>query len=288
MYLLVTGQTVTNNQGISEVGHIGLSTLVGGAVKSVTNIVFYFLEWNVLEHPITLYGMLNIVFIVALVIVIVTALVKSGSYKDMPRLLMVGFCLVASVPVISVWNFLSESTGYRPMMLHSIAVFYIFALMLYDKWVNVKVSTAFGIFIAVVLFNFAVMANISYFYLDKCYEKSFYMGSQMMTRITEVSQNEAITQVAFVGTRNEEVTITPDFPGNRIHMLSSQLETDLLFDNDHSYLFLKNVYGLELSRTAPEQLKKLEADTVVQQMGIWPAKDSVGVIDGVLVIKLAE
>ena len=70
--------------------------------------------------------------------------------------------------------------------------------------------------------------------------------------------------------------------------MTEQLESDMLFDNMHGHLFLQNVCGLELPRVSQEQLDALEAAEEVQKMGIWPAEDSVGVIDGVLVIKLAE
>ena len=208
LILFVTDRAATNYQGINEVGKVGFSTIISGAAKSVKNILFYFLEWNILEHPITLYAALNIIFIIAFAGIVLTAVMKSGVNKDLPRLMMILFCLAASVPAISVWCFLSEGVAYRPMMLHSINVYYILALILFDKWVGKKISTLFGLFMAVVVFNFAVMANISYFYMDKCYEKSYYMGSQMMMRIDEVSQNEEFSQIAFVGSRKDDVVIS--------------------------------------------------------------------------------
>jgi hypothetical protein len=177
---------------------------------------------------------------------------------------------------------------YRPMMLHSICVFYIFALILFDRWVGAKVSTLFGLFMAVIVFNFAIMANISYFYLDKCYEKSYYMGSQMMERIEETLESEEVEYIAFVGSRADKVAITPGEPGDQIHILSSLLESDLLYDNVHAHLYLQGMYGLRLPRVTAEQLEAMEADPNVQSMGIWPAENSVDVIDGVLVIKLAD
>ena len=289
LILLATDRAATDYQGISEVGRISLTTLLSGAVKSVKNILFYYLEWNILEHPITLYAALNIIFVIAFVSIVMTALIKSGAHKEPSRLLMILFCLAASVPMVSIWNFLSDGVSYRPMMLHSICVFYILALILFDKWVGVKISTLFGLFMAVMVFNFSVMANISYFYLDKCYEKSYYMGSQMMERIEEAQQEEeSITQIAFVGNRVEEVAITPGFPGNRIHLLGSLLETDLLYNHEHAYLYLKGMYGLELPNVTKQHLDELECQNEVQQMGIWPEEDSVAVIDGVLVIKLAD
>lgn len=288
LVLHVTGQTATDYQGINEVGKVSISTLISGAVKSIKNILFYLLEWNILKHPITLYAVLNLVFSVAFVGVLLVALVKSKTYKNLPRLLMVLFCLAACVPVISMWNFFSESMDYRPMMLHSICVIYIFALLLFDIWVRPKISTLFGLFMAVVVFNFAIMANISYFYLDKCYEKSYYMGSQMMVRIDEINIEHNIQSIAFVGNRKEEVIVSNYMPGNKVHMLTELIEEDWVFDHEHTYRYLNNVFGIDIPEVTTAQLEALEQTDLVKQMGIWPAEDSVAEIDGVLVVKLAD
>lgn len=288
LILFATGRTATDYQGISEVGKIGISTILSGAFQSVKNILFFYLEWNVLKHPITLYGALNIVFVVALIAILMTALIKSGVYKDLPRLCMILFCLIASIPMISVWCFLSENIQYRPMMLHSISLYYILALILFDKWVATRISTLFGLFMVIVLFNFSVMANISYFYLDKCYEKSYYVGSQMMERIEELSDTAAPDTIAFIGSRAQDVVISTQFPGSRVHMLTELIEEDFLFNGEHAYLYLKNTFGMDIPIATSSQQAELIQNPDVVKMSAWPAADSVAVVDGVLVIKLQE
>lgn len=286
--LFATGQTATGYQGIYQVGKTGIFTLAGGAVKSLWNLLFFFLEWNILEHPITLYGALNIVFFPALGAVLTAAVVKSGTNRDLPRLGMILLCLAASVPVISIWCFLSEEVSYRPMMLHSACLFYILALVLFDRWASAKISTLFGLFMAAVMFNFAVMANTSYFYLNKCYEKSYYTGSRMMERIEKAAWEEECSQVAILGSRREDVVVSDRHPGNRVHLLTEQLESDLLFDGERTYRFLVNIFGLEYKPADGSRRAALEQDPRVRDMDIWPAESSVAVIDGVLVIKLGE
>lgn len=286
--LFITGIEATDYQGINSVGQIGISTLISGFIESIRNLLFFFLEWNPLEHPITLYGILNIVFLLAFVMILVVAIVKSNLYKKAGRLILAFLCLLALIPAISIWNFLSDSVQYRPMMLHSICVLYIFALVLFDKWAKPKVSTVFGLFMGVIVFNFAIMANISYFYLHKCYEKSYYMGTQMMTRIDEV-QHETETNIetiAFIGVRAYDVSMGVSQPSNRIHLLASLLEEDLLYDNDRTYLYLQETFDLSIPSASDEQLENLKNSRAVQEMGIWPASDSIKIIDNTLVIKL--
>ena len=286
----LTATEATTYQGIDTVGQVGISTLIGGAVKSVSNFVMFFVEWNILVHPITLNAILNMVFIVGLAIIILTSLVKSKAFREPGKLLMILFCLVAIIPMCSIWCFLSDGVFYRPMMLHSIALLYIFGIILFDKWTKSKISTAFGLFMAVIVFNFAVMANVSYFYLDKCYERTYYMGSQMMERVEQAQREsqQEINYIAFVGNRAQEVTISNTAPGDSIHILSSMIEEDFLYGSEISYSYLQNTFGLELQKAPSQRVNAIQELDEVKEMGSWPATDSVSVIDGILVIKLHE
>ena len=54
------------------------------------------------------------------------------------------------------------------------------------------------------------------------------------------------------------------------------------------YNFLSHVFGMEYEKVKPEEAAALAMDERVREMGIWPASDSVAVVNGVLVIKLQE
>ena len=286
--MALTGIQANEYQGISTAGQIGVGTIVSGAVKSVQNLFFFFLEWNILEHPITLYAVLNIVFLVAFVTVVCIALVKSGCICQSGKLVTILFMLIATVPMISLLCFISDEVGYRPMMLHSVSILYMFTIMLFDRWTAPKLSTAFGLLIVVMIFNFSVMANVSYSALDACYEKSYYMGSQMMERIEEICEEEPVEAIYFSGSLKTNVAIDNAHPYSSIHMMATLIEDHLLYNFEHAYLFLHNTFDMDLPRLALDKRMDMDASDAVTTMGIWPAEDSVQVIDGVLVIKLNE
>ena len=290
LILAVTGIPANDYQGISEVGTLRLTMILSGAVESVKNLLLFFLEWNILEHPITLYAVLNILFLLCFVFIVIAAIVKSGIWKKKAVFLTLLVCLIACVPVISIWRFLSDGVQYRPMMMHSVSLLYILAIVLFDKWACKRTSTAFGLLIALICFNCSVMANISYFYLDKCYERSNYMGSQMMERIVQVQEEygEEIESIAFIGNRAHEVALINSAQGNKIPLLGSVIETDFLYDHTHAYLYMCNTYNLGLPAVSYEDRQALAATDAVRNMDVWPVKDSVKIVDGVLVIKLAD
>ena len=281
LLLFAKGLNAAEYQGISDVGRITLSTIANGAVNSIRNLLLFFVEWNILEHPITLYAALNLVFLLGFIFILVTALVKSGMIRKPAIMAMILLCLAACVPVISIWYFTSDSVLYRPMMMHGVCVLYIWAMILFDKWAGVRLSTLFGLFMAVVVFNFSIMANIAYFYLDECNERTYYIGSQIMEQIEEVQEeHDGIEFIAFIGHRGDKVYLTSESHIDSIHLFTAMLEKDLLYDHSHAYLYLKDTFDLDIPEASPEIIAKLEA------RDMWPTDDTIHVIDNVLVIRL--
>lgn len=235
------------------------------------------------------YAVLNLVFLLCFAVVVVVALIRSRIYRSTSRLLLLLVCLAASIPMLSIWAFISPGVMYRPMMLHGICLYYVLAMILFDKWIPSHFSTAFAALVMVIAVNFAIIANISYFWMSKCYEKSYCMGTELMRTVVSYQiEHESIDTVAFVGSRQQEVYSEDSLFTQKVHILSACLEEDLLYDHIHTYLFLKNTYGIAVKGVTDAQLEELESLEQVQQMSIWPARGSSQIIDGVLVIRIGE
>ena len=139
------------------------------------------------------------------------------------------------------------------------------------------------------------MANISYFYMNLCYERTYAEGVEMMARIHDIQNEYDFDKIAIVGYRIYEVqheTINPKtgYMQNtgKLQMLIGGIETSLLFDSEHTMQFLGTTFGLSLKPLNFTQRNELLMTDEVQAMGCWPAGDSMAVIDGILVIKLSE
>ena len=277
-------------QGIDQVGHIGISTLVHGAIDSVSNLFYFLFEWNIFKFPISTYAAINVIFVLCFIGILVAALKKSNAGKEFGRLATILLVLLACVPMISIWEFTSDTVFYRPMMLHSVSVFYILALILCNRWVKPKFSTIFGLLTAAMVFNFAVMANISYFYLDKSYERSYYIASEIMEEIEELTLPEGgkVIKIAFIGDRGQETRLDNKYPSNQNFMMSKLLESDIISNGEHAYRFMENLFGLNLPEVTSQEQKQLEKNPQVQNLPTWPNRDCVAVIDDTVVVRLGK
>lgn len=287
--LFVQGVEASDYQGISEVGKIDISVILQGIPSTITTIVMFFLEWNILEHPITLYGVLNIVFIIFFIVGLIMAFIKSQIVKRKLQFVLAIICLLICVPASCIWHFVSSGVLYRPMMLVSLCVVYIFAVFLFNRWNNIKLSNVACVLFSVIIFNFSLMANISYYYLDKENERSFSMGTEMMIRIHEYESKYEINNIAIVGKRDEDVVLRKESElSDKVPLLTALIETDLLFDRNHIMSYLKYVHGLDLESVSFEEVETLTNSEEVKKMSIWPSQDSLKVIDNTLVLKISD
>ena len=292
--MAVQGVSANNYQGISDVSNlrgitISVSWLIHGFANCIKTIILFFLEWNILEHGITLYACLNILFVIAFFGGLLVAACKSGLFHRKLHLLLYLISLLLCIPCAGIWHFASEDVGYRPMMLQSLAIIYIFGAIIFDRWCKPYASNVVGLLLAIIIFNNSIIANIGYYYMDKCYEQSYATGLEIVMRIHEMESNNDFEQIAVVGSRRKDVsTEISSEEANHIHMMSQLLETDLLYDRNHVQLYLEGIFDIGHDFLSDSECKALELQDEIIEMEVWPFTDSMQVIDGILVIKIGE
>lgn len=290
-----SGTVANDYQGISEVGKISAGLLVRGLLNSIKTTILYFLQWDVLAHGFTLYSILSILFLIVMAVGLLISCFKSSVWKRKWAVALLALCLIAIMPFACIWHFTSDHVGYRAMMLQSLTLLFVLTAVLYERWAKPMAKNAVCLFLILIVFNNSLMANISYFYMNLCYERTYAEGVEMMAEIHDLQDEYEFDKIAVVGTRIYEVqhdnidleTGKIQITG-KIHMLSGLLEKTLLYDSDHTTKYLQATFGLELEALNRTQRNELLDTDEVQNMGCWPSGNSITVIDDTLVIKLSD
>lgn len=239
------------------------------------------------EHGWTLYAVLNVIFLVISVFVIITAIYESKLYKRKIQFILFGLCIIVLPFSCCIYYFVSPTVMYRPMMLLSIAVFYIWIAILIAKWFKLRLRNISIAILIGIVFNFGIEANIAYYLMERCYEATYATASEMLMRL-HMMDEENVKKVAIVGNLASEVSWDTSEIGNRIHILAGGLEQNLLYDQQHTYLFLSNTFDFKYEIVSEKELLAIEDWDEVQAMNSWPAPDSVKIVDGIAVIKLSD
>lgn len=293
LLLKLTGTPANDYQGISEVGKISVGLFVNGIKSSIKSVLLYFLQWNVLENGFSIYSILNIIFLVTSAVGIVIAFVKSGIYKKKWSVLLIIICIVSIIPFAGMWHFASDGCSYRPMMLQSLTLLFIFTAVLFERWAKKLIKESVCVLLILICANNALIANISYFYLNLSYEQSYAEAIEMMIRIRNFE--DSFTKIAVLGSKHGDVfsdNIVPESARklftDDIHMLKSGIENSLLYDHEHVTRFLNGIFGSKFESVSYTERTALFESSAVSKMGCFPAENSMAIIGDTLVIKLSD
>lgn len=293
--LYFSGEAANDYLGISEVGRIDLHMILGGFAHSVETTNAYFLQWNVMKYGFTLYSFLCIIFIVIMLTGLMLAFVKSKIVKRKWAVVLFIMALLAIIPFSCIWHFTSRSLKYENRMLQCMTLLFILTAMLFERWARPLFKNAVCLFLLLTIFNNALMANISYYYMNLTYERTYAEAVEMMMKIHDLQDEYDIKNLAVVGNRAAEVQweyLDPNTgriaPVGKIYLFSGRLKTNLFIDSELTVRFLQNTLGLGLKSVTKEKIAELSESSEVQAMRCWPRRDSMKVIKDVLVIKLSD
>ena len=279
-------------QGIAEVGTISTNLLVHGLKSSIRTFKWYFAPWSVATYGFTPYIALNLVFVLFFVISLIVAVWKSEIWKRPWAVILMVLCLAAIIPFSSIWYFTSYSVYYRAMMLPGMVVLFVFAALNLEYWGKQMLQNLFGCLLIAVILNNMVMANIVYFHMNLCYERTYAQAIAMMDDIREQQSLHNVDQYTIVGQRYEETILKGNDPEygttneiGQIQLFTSILDEDLFIEGIRISSFLDMVFGQKMEYH--ENAVSLE-DPEIQQMPSWPQDGSMMVIDDMLVIKLSD
>ena len=291
----------SNNQpydylGIADVGSFGLKHIIYGAIRVIKTFIKYFFLWDYGKPIIVQYVVYNILFFVLVLFIIVITIVKKKTYKQRWALVLYILSLILIIPCSSFWHFTSLDLTiwvYTPRMLQCYTILYIFAVILYERYANKIFKNIFAILMVLIIFYNAIIANITYFCLEDTYKRTYADGLEMMIRINEVaSDREEIDEILFLGSKkyingskfNDKYNVF-----YRYSIAMNNMYDNFLYDGSHAYIFLRETFGLKYNMSWNNEYKKQFFDNPeVQKMGVWPAKDSVAIVDNIIIVKLSD
>ena len=141
------------------------------------------------------------------------------------------------------------------------------------------------------------MANITYFYMEIVSEKTHAEASEMVNRINEVTieSSEEIKEIIIVGSRAYENFYMYKNDQNELNELSKYKVVlpctfkNLIIDAKHTYIYLKANFDIPYTMKwdsvyLDSYLEKEE----INNMPVWPHKDSIRIFEGKLIIKLSN
>lgn len=273
---------------------ISINTIRSGFIRGLNELLYFITEMNLSRTKLSFYCAANIMLIGACCIAILTAIIKTKLYKKTALFLTVVGALLISLPCTVMWDMVGEKGTATTRTLICLSLFFVLTVLLFDKFFDIRCKNLFGIFAILVVCNYSIMANVSYFTLNRTAMVSAYKANELMISIHEYEQQYNINRIAFIGegssnypvVNNENVYKERTNYYQKYHLLA--FYGDLLFDDSHAYYYLTNYCGMDLEYVDRNDLLALQEEKQVQALAVWPSSDSFTVIDDILVVKLSD
>lgn len=278
--------SVTDYQGLTQLG-LSVENILGMLKGTVVTIGQFLLGWNVAEHGWTVYAVMNVLLLLCLAAALVTAVVKSRLYRS-PLYLFLVIISVGIMPFFAcIFMLVSQGVFYHALMLQSLSVLYIFTALLCDKFWGARQSTVAGVFLAALVFKFALQANICYFEMDKCCERSFAEATEMLTRIHMVDGGEG-ERIAFIGGGDQSLALVNPPEAAEIMVHAHQIRPTLLYNHTYASLYFVSIMDSGYAPASQEEIAALMMNEQVKEMDVWPAEDSVIMVGDTVVLRLPD
>lgn len=289
--LKITGIEILEYQGMNTTAAFSGIDIVSSLHTCVHKFIDSFFDFS---KGLNVFVLLNCVILpITAAAYLLSALVKKEFVTIGRIILLVIYAALLPVGAI-VLVFINYSIDYHNLMKMGDCVFYLLFILLYERmdFLNIKMrsikSWTVLILGVMLIFNQSVIANVSYHKLQMSYEKSYGTLMRIADRIERTENSENCEKLLVIGalpdSKAYSANLPPDMTGTTDgYILRADDEIvgqSVLCSaiNDYCGKEYKVLFGAEKR----EMLNKDE----IKEMNFWPQKNSVAVVDDVIVVKL--
>ncbi|MBO5408386.1 MAG: glucosyltransferase domain-containing protein [Clostridia bacterium] len=291
--LTLTHTKLLEYQGMNSAGSLAGLDILGSLYTIKETFVTYFFDFS---DGISLFCVWNVLIFALMAVFYLRYIIKNKIYTSPGKLLLLiclGVFLILGGGILA---FLNATIDYHNLMLMGYVVFYLFFLLLYERGEETKpvfwVGKCWMVLLTalVLIANQTVLANVSYHKAQMAYETSYGTLIRLSDRIEQTPDAEGCSRILVVGALDNSQDYSVNFPPDMTgitdgYILRADDETvgqSVLCSaiNDYcgkNYVFLSG-----------EEKQAFLQKQEVTSMNSWPHRDSVRVVEDIIVVKLSE
>lgn len=274
-------------QGINSMGLLSGRGYLEALLKTWEGLLHILgLDTGSVSQP---YSLANLVIFALLFVATFIIVIKKAVYKRVPELILAGLACVALPICCFVINFVSEETFYHTLMEMGVCFLYLILVIYFenDLWKHkvLRVVKWVGMvcLIAIVYMN-TMNANRAYMNMQLSYEKSYAICDSVLEKIDAIDATAETKKVAVLGRYSvgDEVlgTLLPEIYG---------ASNDVFLKGTYHYVTMwRNNFGRYFTEASSEDIARVQANELYQQMAVYPHEGSIAVIEDVIVVKMSE
>ena len=237
---------------------------------------------------------INIFIAIASFVLYIAYIIKNKT--DLLRLIIVTF-LVIMLPIgANVLCFINGTIDYHNLMKMGFLIIYLLFILIYEKIDFEKISLqaikSWSVLVisAVLIFNYIIIANVSYHKLNISYEKSIGTLNRIADRIEQIDGSDDCNNVLVLGSFDNSEAYSSNLPPDMTGTTDGYIirADDEIVGQSVLCAALNDYCNKEYKFISGEEKQKLLSKIDNDSLSNWPDKNSIQIIENVIVIKLGD
>lgn len=284
LFQSIKGVSLLGYNGVDRLGNFVPADVPRGIYTAYRQFFSFAFRSNVLTTNL-LMSACFIGFILTGVSCYVYCLWKSQGEK-LPRLVAAAV-LILLLPVgATIFCVMSPDVFIYILLRMPWVLLFVFVLALTEER---KAQLLTVVLAGIMAFQFYLMSNIVYYNMNEKYEKSYALCVRLADRIEQQEGYYPWMKTMFIGAEPDYMKYPSSEATKEVLSGYYPARSDYFLNSTDKYLeFFSHYLNVSLAPVSEEEEKDLLERKEVQAMDTFPAKDSVQIIDGILVVKMSE
>lgn len=280
--LAVFNIEITTYQGMSSIGIMTVQEYLNACISFVKSFITFFVPVT----GFTIYGALNAIFAILIIILVLVKVAFNKNYTVANRILII---LLSCLGIVATYIFYFVSSGvhYHAVMEFGNYFIYLFGIVLaLNKTNSIKVNkylccSCLVVVSLITVFNFQ-NANITYKQQEIRLSRTNFEVSEILTWIDEINEDN-LTEIAIIGSFEKNNDVAQPM----LNIVGARSD-NFLTHPYHFVRFAEYYYGRKYSECSEERLRTILDSDEYLKMESYPNKKCVAIINNTVVLKLTE
>ncbi len=292
--LLINKTSLSNYKGANSMGIPPIREWPKLIFRTYKHFIGYFIGKSYFRVSIH-ESIIRILTIILTFILLITKINKDKIYKSKTNIILLSIIIILIPLTFNIVDFMAFKADLTSLQIYSFSSFYLLMILILDKTKPNYLNTIITILIiAIGIMNF-ITINKYYFKQETYYKYTENFNNRLLNKIESTEGYYYGIPIIFKGeinsnfykdlnalpNTNDNITFDQSLWGGK-YIGYADLFT---YNNDNKiFKMINNEFGVYLNRATDEERDKIKDNKESNNMKSYPEKDSIKIIDGILVV----
>ena len=289
--LKVTKSEHIEYQGFDTAASMSGFDIPGSLYAIKESFLNYFFDFS---NSVSVFSVLNILICLLAIVLYLSDIIKRK--LKLTNILAIFVCTILLPFGACALCFVNSQVDFHNLMKMGFFCFYLLFILQYEnaefKSIKLNVLKKWGILVITLLLiiNQIVIANVSYHKINIAYEKSFGTLIRIADRIEQTEGTDECNKIAVLGSLEDSAAYSANLPPDLTGTTDGYIlrADDEIVDQSVLCSALNDYCGKDYNFVSGSEKEKLALKAKENDLNNWPNKNSICVIDDVIVIKLGD